>query len=84
MTRLWPEGEMIEVMSDKDQVPQRLIWQGKTHTVSHITRRWRIRSDWWDEPLWRDYFKLTTESGLLLIIFQDLINGQWYLQRLYD
>ena len=84
MTRLWPEGEMIEVISDKDKFPQQLIWQGKIHTITRITRRWRIKSDWWDEPLWRDYFKLTTDAGLLLIIFQDLVNEKWYLQRLYD
>ena len=84
MTRLWPEGAPIEVMDDKEIFPQRLLWQGQTHTITEITRRWRIKSDWWDEPIWRDYFKLTTDTGLLLIIFHDLLGGQWYLQRLYD
>ena len=84
MTRLWPEGDMIEIISNKDMFPQQLIWQGKKHTINHISRRWRIKSDWWDEPLWRDYFKLTTDTGLLLIIFHDLLGDQWYLQRLYD
>ena len=27
---------------------------------------------------------LTTDTGLLVIIFQDLLTKQWYLQRLYD
>lgn len=84
MTRLWPEGDVIEVMSDEESFPRRLVWQSQTHTINHITRHWRVKSDWWDEPLWRDYFKLTTDSGLLLIIFHDLLNEQWYLQRLYD
>ena len=84
MTRLWPEGDVIEVLSDEGAAPHSLIWQGQTHTINHITRRWRIRSDWWDEPLWREYFKLTTDTGLLLIIFHDLLTQQWYLQRLYD
>ncbi len=84
MTRLWPEGALIEVSGDSVMFPQRLLWQGQTHTISQITRRWRIKSDWWDVPIWRDYFKLTTDTGLLLIIFHDLLGGQWYLQRLYD
>jgi hypothetical protein len=84
MTRLWPEGLLIEVMSEKDGFPQQLVWQDQVHPITQITRRWRIRSDWWDEPLWRDYFKLTTDTGLLLIIFHDLLDDQWYLQRLYD
>jgi hypothetical protein len=84
MTRLWSEGVLIEVMGEKERFPHQLIWQGQTHTVQQVTRRWRIKSDWWDEPLWRDYFKLTTDTGLLMIIFQDLLQKQWYLQRLYD
>lgn len=84
MTRLWPAGLLIEVMSDKHKLPQHLVWQEQAHTITQITRRWRIKSDWWDEPLWRDYFKLTTDTGLLLIIFHDLLDEQWYLQRLYD
>lgn len=84
MTRLWPEGSLIKVMGEQESIPQRLIWQGQTHTITQVTRHWRIKSDWWDEPIWRDYFKLTTDTGLLLIIFHDLLSQQWYLQRLYD
>jgi hypothetical protein len=71
-------------MGEKNGFPQQLVWQEQMHTITQITRRWRIRSDWWDEPLWRDYFKLTTDTGLLLIIFHDLLGDKWYLQRLYD
>jgi len=34
--------------------------------------------------VWREYFKLTTQTGLLVVIYLDLLNGKWYLQRLYD
>jgi hypothetical protein len=27
---------------------------------------------------------LSTDTGLLVIIYQDLLSGEWYLQRLYD
>jgi hypothetical protein len=36
------------------------------------------------EPTHRDYFKLTTTTGLLVIIYHDLIHDAWFLQRLYD
>lgn len=84
MTHLWSEGALIKVLAEEKVIPQRLIWQEQTHIITQITRRWRVKSDWWDEPIWRDYFKLTTNTGLLLIIFHDLLSEQWYLQRLYD
>jgi hypothetical protein len=40
--------------------------------------------EWWREGIRRDYFKLTTTTGLLVVIFHDLDTGDWYLQRLYD
>ena len=84
MTRLWPDGILVQVLDNGEGVPQRLSWAGRRHTVSEITRRWRVQSDWWRETVWRDYFKLTTETGLLLIIYHDLQSEGWYLQRLYD
>lgn len=67
-----------------EDVPYRIEWQGFTHQVLEITRYWRIDIDWWRERIWRAYFKLRTETGLLVVIYQDLIEGGWYLQRLYD
>jgi hypothetical protein len=84
MTRLWPKGDLIKVLGEKEGAPDRLIWQGQMHPIAHVTRRWRVQIEWWREPLWRDYFKLTTETGLLLIIYHDLHEDNWYVQRLYD
>ena len=84
MTRLWPEGSPITVFTDGTEEPNQFSWQGQTHAAQAITKRWRVNLDWWREGVWRDYFKLTTESGLLVVIFHDLQSGQWYLQRLYD
>ena len=67
-----------------EDVPYQFIWQGLLHQVAEITRYWRVDIDWWRERIWRAYFKVRTESGLLVVIYQDLIGGQWYLQRLYD
>jgi len=84
MTRLWPEGSPITVLIGATEEPSQFSWQGQTHAAKEITRRWRINLDWWREGVWRDYFKLTTQTGLLVVIFHDLQTGQWYLQRLYD
>lgn len=84
MTRLWPDGVLVQVLDNSMGEPERITWQGRRHTVVEVLRRWRVKSDWWREAVWRDYFKLTTETGLLLIIYHDLKSEQWYIQRLYD
>lgn len=84
MTRLWPDGVLVRVAESSDGVPGRLIWAGQSHKVTEITRRWRVKSDWWRDAVWRDYFKLITDTGLLLILYHDLQTDEWFLQRLYD
>ncbi len=84
MTRLWLDGSPITVVTGGLEEPSHFTWQGERHTVREITRRWRINQDWWRERVWRDYFKLITHTGLLVVIYHDLQADQWYLQRLYD
>jgi hypothetical protein len=84
MTRLWPEGELIAVVSDSSYTPQAFTWRGRTYGVQLIAKRWRLDVDWWQARVWREYFKLTTPTGLLVIIYRDWLTGRWYLQRLYD
>ena len=95
MTRLWSVGIPLSVTAvpsaggedegvTDDQRPASFTWQGQTHQVDRITRAWRVDIDWWRGRVWRAYFKLSTDTGLLVVIFQDLLSGEWYLQRLYD
>lgn len=84
MTRLWPVGLPIEVQVDSAGCPLFLVWQGRTHTVEGVAKQWRVDLGWWQVRLWRDYFKLTTDTGLLVVIYQDLVRGTWRLQQLYD
>ena len=84
MTRLWPEGETITVVCDAGGRPEQFSWRGRTHRVTHVAHQWRADVGWWRERIWRAYYKVSTDSGLLVVIFQDLAGGDWFLQRLYD
>ncbi|MCB0173633.1 MAG: hypothetical protein KDJ97_24150 [Anaerolineae bacterium] len=84
MTRLWPEGEIISVVSDPTYTPQSFTWQGRVHPVQQVAKRWRLDMDWWEQHIWREYFKLTTATGLMVVIYYDWLTATWYLQRLYD
>jgi hypothetical protein len=35
-------------------------------------------------PVWREYFRLVTVSGLLVDVYRDMAGGGWYVQRVYD
>ena len=50
-------------------------------TVNTIDDRWRIDDEWWrSEPVSRLYYTVLLTSGQRLVIYRDLITGQWYRQ----
>jgi hypothetical protein len=84
MTLLWLQGMPIEVYSDTQARPRVFIWGGMRHQVHGISNHWRLDQEWWGERIWRHYYKLITDTGLLVIIYRDLISQHWYFERLYD
>jgi hypothetical protein len=83
MTRLWVNGDTIRVMLEAG-LPVRFVWNGRAHPVQHVANQWRLDVGWWRFRLWRDYYKVVTATGLLVIIYHDLTSDQWGLQRVYD
>ena len=55
---------------------------GRTRAVVGLRDRWRLDDEWWRErPVSRLYYALVLEDGALLVVFRDLIEGEWYEQR---
>lgn len=84
MTRLWPDGQAIDVEQDGQGAPIAFTWAQQTHHVAQLAQQWRVDVGWWRQRVWRAYYKLSTDSGLLVVIYHELPDGDWYLQRLYD
>ena len=84
MSRLWADGDPIEVQVGSDGLPRAFYWRGAWRPVSAIANRWRVRASWWSEEAWREYFKLATADGLLCMVYHDLHGGGWFCARLYD
>ena len=84
MSQFYAVGEHIPVELDDVERPTAFLWHGQRHEVEGVADHWRIDEDWWQRRLWRDYFKVTTTSGYLMLIYHDLVGGNWYLQRVYD
>lgn len=85
MTRLWPAGEKVEVWGEKE-TPAGFTWRGVSHHILDACNRWRVHTRWWepDQALWREYVKVTTDTGLLCLLYRDLLGGGWFLVRIYD
>jgi hypothetical protein len=85
VTRLWPEGEPVIVWGGEES-PEGFTWQGARHAGLKVCNRWRVHTRWWlpGEALWREYIKVTTDTGLLCLLYRDLLSGRWFLARVYD
>ena len=92
MTRLWPEGEPVEAWSGEEraspdaETPAGFTWGGVPHRILEVCNRWRVHTRWWepDEAIWREYVKVATGTGLLCLLYRDLLHGGWFLARVYD
>ena len=94
MTRLWPQGQRIQVhgletsprREDDETSPAGFDYQGQSHRIVDICNRWRIHTRWWelDRCVWREYLKATTDTGLLCLIYHELSSDEWYMARIYD
>jgi hypothetical protein len=85
LTRLWAVGEAVDAWGG-EETPAGFVWQGISHCVVDVCNRWRIHTRWWepDQAVWREYLKVTTDRGLLCLLYRDLLDGGWFLARIYD
>jgi hypothetical protein len=50
--------------------------------VMSIEDRWRLDDEWWRaEPISRIYYNVLLVSGQRLVLYKDLITGEWYEQE---
>jgi hypothetical protein len=78
-------------------VPQRVevelnaAWQPgviRTHRNPHDGRRveaigdvWRIDDEWWRVPIHRRYVEVIFEGGKRVVLFEDLVAKEWWMQQ---
>jgi hypothetical protein len=85
MTRLLPMGEAVKAWGE-EETPSGFAWQGTNHSIAEVCNRWRVHTRWWEPEaaIWREYVKVATGTGLLCLLYRDLIRGGWFLARVYD
>ena len=50
--------------------------------VDAVRESWLVEDRWWTErPLRRRYWEVVTADGRDLVVFRDLVAGEWFAQR---
>ena len=50
--------------------------------VQAIVESWRIDDGWWGaQAISRLYYRVVLEGGVVLVVFKELIDGQWWRQQ---
>ena len=48
-----------------------------------VIEQWRVSERWLNQPIDRLYVKVAG-SAWLILIFHDLLTGDWFLERIFD
>ena len=72
--------EPVSVEEDPAGMPVALKAKRRQKIVA-CEDKWRIDDEWWrSEPVSRLYYAVRLVSGQRLVIYKDLISGNWYRQ----
>jgi hypothetical protein len=48
-----------------------------------VLEQWHVSERWWNDPIDRAYMKVVGSTWIILI-FHDLLSGDWFLERIFD
>ncbi len=77
-----PGGE--ETRQEVQRGAWRLEVDGISRKVAACRGPHRITSGWWEEPDDRDYFRVSLDDGVALLMYRDLKSKRWYVQGTVD
>ena len=49
--------------------------------VEEIIETWRVDDEWWRRPISRRYVEIVMEGGGHVVLFEDLVTNEWFLQK---
>ena len=74
--------QRVKVQLDEQRRPtivQRETGNGKR--VESLGENWRMDDEWWRQPIVRRYVEVVLEGGGRVVLFEDLITGEWWMQK---
>ena len=71
----------VEVELDEHGVPVIVTREtGNGKRIESVGETWRIDDEWWRMPIVRRYVEVILEGGGRLVLFEDLMTGEWFAQ----
>jgi hypothetical protein len=76
------DPEPTAVAADANGVPMAVGPAPEERPVDSVREEWVVEDRWWTgRPLRRRYFELVLRDGRNVVVFRDLVDGGWFLQR---
>jgi hypothetical protein len=82
------EPRPVAVELDANGVPTK-AWRSKDNgggqeetaaVVEAVLETWRIDDEWWRKLISRRYFAVMLEGGSRVVLFEDLVTHEWFMQ----
>jgi hypothetical protein len=74
--------QRVQVELDEQRRPRVVKWEMKNEKrVESIGENWRMDDEWWRQPIVRRYVEAVLEGGGRVLLFEDLITGEWFVQK---
>ena len=82
MTRVLRPPKRIDVVLDGSGLPA-VVRIGRDSDRVNVVEQFRVSERWWSDPIDRAYMKVVGSTWIILI-FHDLLSGDWFLERIFD
>jgi len=71
----------VAVTADDSGLPKVVHREEGDLPVEEIRELWRIDDEWWRSPIIRCYADVVLSGGKRVILYQDLVTLDWWIQR---
>jgi hypothetical protein len=82
VTRLLSPPAAVEVTLSDDGTP--CFITGEFSGAIDPIARWKVETEWWKQPVVREYWKALLNNNLLCELYHDLQQDRWFVERVYD
>ncbi len=75
--------QMVEVELDSEDLPRAIRNHPAAEEVAveTVIEIWQVDDEWWRQPISRRYVEVVLKGGKHLVLYEDLVTGDWYKQN---
>lgn len=84
MTELLSGPAQVREAAGAADVPEAVYTDAGWRRVERVAARWLVETDWWCQPMRREYLRCLLAGGDCCELYRDLQEGGWYWARRYD